>query len=487
MKTRLKHLSKSTVSVLLALMMIISTFTVGIVATNAEFSDNESVGTSSSHFDLNIHNGSNTYNYDITVNPDSSKSQYYVDATLKQGWTFDLDNSIGSGGTQYGNNNDTDYEITSNLTYHQFDSQYKYNGSKWSWNSSGTVIKRFLIDQDTSEWYPRVWMSDSPMNSIGLYVKGSFNNWQQNNAYLMTQGSDSNVSSVTFDVPGSARDYEFKLQNVSAGNDGYIYDKNDVTFSSDGAYSDSLRSGSGGANMKLRTIKTSGTVRVTMTYYKEYSGKPRLIVNQTEVANTYTATLSDGGSVGGVKTAIATLSGNSQTTSSATGSITGLASGSTVTIKAYPASGKQANITASSGTLSSSVITSSGGEVTLTMPSDDVTVTIGYSDATGEAVNNWFLYKGTGEYANPQNMTKLSTQLYKSGDVYYAEITPAELNGSGATSFTTGYYTFAISNNSDSYTGIRPVYNSSQGYQVCTTAALLDGASCALAGEKAAE
>ena len=44
MKTRFKHLSKSTISVILAVMMVVSTFTVGIVATNAAFADSDAVG-----------------------------------------------------------------------------------------------------------------------------------------------------------------------------------------------------------------------------------------------------------------------------------------------------------------------------------------------------------------------------------------------------------------------------------------------------------
>ena len=45
MKTRFKHLSKSTISILLALMMVISTVAVGIVTTTAAFVDQDaSVG-----------------------------------------------------------------------------------------------------------------------------------------------------------------------------------------------------------------------------------------------------------------------------------------------------------------------------------------------------------------------------------------------------------------------------------------------------------
>ena len=376
MKTRFKRLSKSTVSVLLALLMVISTFTVGIVATNAALSDSESVGTN-----MNSYSGTN---------------RGYV------------------------------------------------------------------------------------------YLAGSFNEWSKNNTEwrLEPVNNDWNHFKGTFVIPYSSTNYTFKL--VNSQDSGKLFTINGYCFTSSNTGGENTISDMG-SDMQIQCVSApSGYIQLTCEFYYSYGKASYFKLTQKE-ATTYTATLSDGGSVGGVKTAIATLSGNSQTTSTDDGTITGLASGSTVTIRAYPASGKQANISASSGTLSTSVIASSGGTATLTMSSANTTVTITYGDATGEAVNNWFLWKGSGENANPSSMTKLSTQLYKSGDVYYAEITPEQLNGSGATSFTTGYYTFAISNSSTSYTGIHPVFSGSSGQEICTTAALLDGASGALAGAKPGE
>ncbi len=44
MKNRLKHMSKTTISVLLSLLMVVSTITVGIVATNAAYTEDDTVG-----------------------------------------------------------------------------------------------------------------------------------------------------------------------------------------------------------------------------------------------------------------------------------------------------------------------------------------------------------------------------------------------------------------------------------------------------------
>ena len=465
MKTRFKHLSKSTVSVLLALMMVISTFTVGIVATNAALSDSESVGAASARpwyfgtVDNWWKDAINTYY------SNSDTDTYYVNEYLPNGQTFAISYTYDSNAGQYANNE--------NMTTGG-NAVFASNSRTDMWTYAGTTnVVRVVVDESAGNDgynYPSVKLED-----ITWHVSGFINGADTTgNGYSMTRNSATDYS---YSYTSNGEDQYFVIND---GKNLAYHPSNhpETTSNTEGSNVDSNKNGD---NKWKITAANGSTVKIT---WNPVTKKASWTVTS---ATTYTATLSDGGSVGGVKTAIATLSGNSQTTSTATGSISGLAFGSTVTITAYPASGKQANITASSGTLSSSVIASSGGTVTLTMPSADVTVTIGYSDATGEAVSNWFLYKGTGEFANPSGMTKLDTQLYKSGDVYYAEITPAELNGSGATSFTTGYYTFAISNSSTSYTGISPVFSGSSGQQICTTAALLDGASGALTGEKAGE
>ena len=480
MKTRFKRLSKSTVSVLLALLMVVSTVTVGIIATSAAYSESESVGFSNQFY--------------FTVPLSWTQNGY----TIK----VDANRENDQGGTSWAG------DTTATDTGETYCGYRLYSVTIETWSSNKSFKEIWAKAYNNSTKVDELQLNNSNvMGNINgkcsyTAVSGNYPDFADyktdNNYYLSGYlGKSGNSSS---DVNASSPDYHFSrsgnnytLSYVVNG-DQYltINMKNDrgshalhpaSDNSTSGTYatvSDTSYSGSGNNKWKV-TASAGQTVSLT---YNSYS---HMLTWTVTSPVTYTATLADGGSVGGAKTAIATLSGNSQTTSTADGTITGLTSGSTVTIKAYPASGKQANITASSGTLSSSVIATSGGEVTLTMTSANTTVTITYGDATGEAVNNWFLWKGSGENANPSSMTKINTQLYKIGDVYYAEITPEELNGSGATSFTTGYYTFAISNSSSSYTGIRPVYNSNQGYQVCTTAALLTGSTGFLTDEKAGE
>jgi len=489
MKTRFKHLSKSTVSVLLALMMIISTVTVGIVATNAAFiNSDESVGTNmNSYSGMNrgyVYLAGSFNNWSINntewrlepVNDDWNHFKgTFVIPYSSTNYTFKLVNSQDSGKLFTING----YWFTSSNTGGENTISYSGNDMQIQCVSapSGYI-------QLTCEFYYSFGNASSftlTQSDIGdIYLCGDqFGTW-----WLKTDTR----CKMNYDADAKAYKYTYTVGN---GNNYFHFNNGSDKLYSPGSANAEI----GSASNKSNVTDISGYTGSKGAFHKDgWSGKTAIIwlsFDKTkawiEEAGSYTATLSDGGSVGGVKNAIATLSGNSQTTSSATGSITDLAYNSTVTITAYPASGKQANITASSGTLRSSVITSRGGEVTLTMTSANTTVTIGYSDATGEAVNNYYLWSGSGQYANPSEMTKLNTQLYKSGDVYYAEITPEQLNGSGATSFTTGYYTFAISNNSDSYTGISPVFNGSSGHAICTTADLLDGASGALAGEKPGE
>lgn len=487
MKTRFKHLSKSTVSVLLALMMVISTFTVGIVATNAALSDSESVGTN-----MNSYSGTNR-GYVYLAGSFNEWSKNNTEWRLEP-VNNDWNHFKGTFVIPYSSTNYTFKLVNSQ------DSGKLFTINGYWFTSSNTGGETTISDSGNDM---QIQCVSAPSGYIQLTCEFYYS-YKNASYFKLTQSDigDIYLCGDQFGTLWSKTDKSYKM-NYDADAKAYKYT---YTVGSGDNYfhfnngSDKLYS-SGSANAEIGSASNKSNVTDISSYtdkgafHKDgWSGKTAIIwlsFDKTKAwikeAGAYTATLSDGGSVGGVKTAIATLSGNSQTTSTATGSISGLAFDSTVTITAYPASGKQANITASSGTLSSSVIASSGGTVTLTMPSADVTVTIGYSDATGEAVSGWFLYKGTGEFADPTGMTKLDTQLYKSGDVYYAEITPTELNGSGATSFTTGYYTFAISNSLTSYTGIHPVFSGSSGQQICTTAALLDGASGALTGEKPGE
>ena len=73
MKTRFKHLSKSTISIILAVVMVVSTFTVGIVATNAARVQSETIG---AYF------SANTYYFDY------SAVDWYMNDNLTEAYLF---------------------------------------------------------------------------------------------------------------------------------------------------------------------------------------------------------------------------------------------------------------------------------------------------------------------------------------------------------------------------------------------------------------
>ena len=78
MKTRFKHLSKSTISIILAVMMVVSTFTVGIVATSAARVQSEKVGNATCFIEGE------------TIYIDTSDCSWYdQDCTLKGSWYWD--------------------------------------------------------------------------------------------------------------------------------------------------------------------------------------------------------------------------------------------------------------------------------------------------------------------------------------------------------------------------------------------------------------
>lgn len=90
MKNRLKHMSKTTISVLLSLLMIVSTITVGIVATNAAYTDDETVGakddSESVGWDGNVAFAGTFNSWSTTANTGSISNNYAtITMTLSAG------------------------------------------------------------------------------------------------------------------------------------------------------------------------------------------------------------------------------------------------------------------------------------------------------------------------------------------------------------------------------------------------------------------
>ena len=191
MNTRFKHLSKTTISVLLSLLMIVSTVTVGIVATNAAYTDDEAVGYDSFAVHYQRYDGDTDWTDTSLV---SSGGKVTVDANS---WLT-------------GSNHQMKFDVKANSDYCK-DNQTFNDGDTKNLSTSGSadakvnVTKRYVTftvghQSDNSVWV-KVTMSDTnPADAVFLfgYVNGSDVS-EDSTAYEFTQSSsDSNVYTLKF-------------------------------------------------------------------------------------------------------------------------------------------------------------------------------------------------------------------------------------------------------------------------------------------------
>ena len=150
MKTKFKKLSKSTVSILLSLLMVISTITVGIVATNAAFVNSESV---SANGDVQIYgniSGSSWSKHNMT---DAGNDLYYYVLDGSKDYYFRFyDTSQSKEAGPYDSNYVMDNQTTGYKCHEENSNAFKLN--------SGT---RYKVWFNKSTWY--AWVEQ-----INLYL-----------------------------------------------------------------------------------------------------------------------------------------------------------------------------------------------------------------------------------------------------------------------------------------------------------------------------
>lgn len=187
MKKRFNHLSKSTISILLALLMVVSTITVGIVATNAAYvAPDDSVGYDSFAIHYQRYSGDNDWADTACV---SSSGKVTVDAN---DWLSGSDHVM-----KFGVKANNDY-CKDNQTFNDGDQKNLVNNG--SADAKVNVTKRYVTFQvghqsDNSVWV-KVTMSDTdPANAVYLFgnVNGQ-NVGEDSTAYEFTQSStNSNI------------------------------------------------------------------------------------------------------------------------------------------------------------------------------------------------------------------------------------------------------------------------------------------------------
>ena len=196
MKTKLKSMSKRTLSIILVLLMVVSTVTVGIITTTAAYiePDNETVGASAGDeevgvsvdedesvaggsWSINYFNDgsfiSSSYNTDITLSY-SDFSSHLNGNNLELKFTDDY-------GNKYGNNNSVDCGGT--ITAGKSDNhKVILNNAK---NYTSITFKVNNCDGTKCEV---TWVSGTLPTPTGWYVLGDkFGGWNSNQGTSMTQ------------------------------------------------------------------------------------------------------------------------------------------------------------------------------------------------------------------------------------------------------------------------------------------------------------
>lgn len=199
MKTRLKHLSKSTISIILVLLMVISTVTVGIVATSAAYVDpNGKVGATPTIYFYND-SGSQTYTLgsEFTLNIPSNGYNG------NDAWLYIKDDN----GTQYGGGSvsvGNEYNVPKNSS-----TAFTLTNAKNYTNIKLKITK----NNDT---ITVKWVSGSSGSSNFYIVGDSYLglNWAVNNFVQMTNTSTNVYSWTSGDLAATgSTTYNFRVKD----------------------------------------------------------------------------------------------------------------------------------------------------------------------------------------------------------------------------------------------------------------------------------
>lgn len=147
MKTNFKRIGKQSISIVLAVMMMLSTMLVGTVTSNA---------VSDAHFYVvGAPVNSNDWNQKSAIIDGNygSDSVYYIDIALTKGCYFALHN----GSNRYSPNTDGE-----DIGLNTIKTSNDYNANN-AWHYTGdTGTKRIVVDQSVKEWYPTVRIENIP-------------------------------------------------------------------------------------------------------------------------------------------------------------------------------------------------------------------------------------------------------------------------------------------------------------------------------------
>lgn len=268
MKTNFKRIGKQSISIVLAVMMMLSTMLVGMVTSNAATAHFYVVGDPVNSNDWNQMSAVIDGNY-------GSDGVYYIDIELTNGCYFALHN----GSHRYSPNTDGE-EIGLNT----IQSSNAYNANN-RWHYTGdTGTKRIVVDQSVKDWYPTVRIENIPSttthnvtaNFSNATVKlgndtltsGTPKTVDNNTDYTLTVKPDegytltsvkfggeekgtngtytlaAGTDDVTIDITtenSTENDYEFYVTGYMDGKDLIIADNYKFTKESDGIYTCTMK------------------------------------------------------------------------------------------------------------------------------------------------------------------------------------------------------------------------------------------------------
>ncbi|MEE0873255.1 MAG: hypothetical protein UIH27_07265 [Ruminococcus sp.] len=279
MKTRLKHLSKSTISIILVLLMVISTVTVGIVATSAAYVDpSGKVGATTPTIYFYNGSGSQTYSLgsEFTLNIPSNGYNG------NDAWLYIKDDN----GTQYGGGS---VSVGNQYNVPFGTGEFKLTNAKNYTNIKLKITK----NNDT---ITVKWVSGSSSSSNFYIVGDSYLglNWTENNFVQMTNTSTNVYSWTSGDLTASSTARNFRVTDQNN------WDGNNYGWSNHTAVNnDYIKTEAGTSNNNIKiTIKQN--CKITVTYN---SSSKTLTVTATPNSKTVTYGICSGQSSMGSITA----------------------------------------------------------------------------------------------------------------------------------------------------------------------------------------
>lgn len=491
MKTSIKRFSKRTISIVLAVMMLVTTLTIGVVSTNAAYTDAESVGVST-YFTK----GETIFIYK------GSSSAYDNNMTVKA-W-FNKDGSGGSAPTTKALKGSYYYVIVpsdnlNRVQIQKFDSNNTWKGSNGDVYQSNRGNDAYNVIQTTNSGESGAsWKNET----FKFKLNGEYVDWNGDNAYEFADSGNAIFTCTITNFTATKTSYEFKVKDSAGewyGNNNTTLDGftvNDVytinasfdistqaltltkekTGSAETLYDVAVKSNDESmGTVSPASVQAGETTnpQITATPKEGYDFTGWTTTGGASVANETSATTTVSATAAGTVTAnFAAKQTYAITVASAdNGSVAAdkasAYSGQTVTLTVSPADGYKLEslaVKAANGDDVTATASSDKTTYTFTMPASAVTVTPTFAEKTTKTLYlknsaNWskvFVYLWTGDTNNIWPGVEITSNKKPINGVeyYYYEL-PDDINytnvifdvGQGATQ--TG--TLTISGHTDTY------------------------------------